>query len=129
MATKAKARTNSGQAKAKGKGAAEEKGTSPGAGASAAMAGKEALAGTRAAGKALSVAASSARLPLIAGGSLVAGLSGGLAVLKHRRNGHRRSGPSFDMGAVVDAAQKVGAMGEEVGRVAKALQGAAEHRK
>ncbi|MGN6814767.1 MAG: hypothetical protein ACTHK3_01610 [Solirubrobacterales bacterium] len=55
------------------------------AAASAALAGKEALAGTRAAGKAVSAATSNARLPLIAGGSLVAGLSGGLAVIKRRQ--------------------------------------------
>ncbi|MGN6216490.1 MAG: hypothetical protein ACTHN7_05975 [Solirubrobacterales bacterium] len=129
MATKAKAKSSAGQAKANGKGAVKKKAATLDAGASAAMAGKEALAGTRAAGKALSTAASSARLPLIAGGSLVAGLSGGLVVLKHRRNGPRRSAPNFDLGAVVDAAQKVGAMGEEVGRIASAVQGAAERKK
>src|SRR4051812_7997594 len=62
------------------------------AGAHVALAGKEALAGTRAAGKAISATTSTARLPLIAGGSLLAGLSGGMAVIKRRRNGHRRKG-------------------------------------
>lgn len=75
--------------KQKSNGAAHAGSQSLDAATSAALAGKEALAGTRAAGKAVSAAASSARLPLIAGGSLVAGLSGGLAVIK-RRQGARR---------------------------------------
>jgi hypothetical protein len=130
MATKQKSKKAPlGQAKAKGKDAVEEKAAQLDAGASAVMAGKEVLAGTRAAGKALSSAASGARLPLIAGGSLVAGLSGGLAIIKHRRNGHRRSGSNFDLGTVVEAAQRVGTMGEEVGRIANAVQTAAERKR
>jgi hypothetical protein len=50
-----------------------------------ALAAKEAFAGTRAAGKAVGAATSKGRTPLIAGGSLLAGLGGGLAVIKHRR--------------------------------------------
>lgn len=60
------------------------------AGANAALAGKAAVAGTLAAGKAASLAFSRARLPLIAGGSATAGLLGGLAVIHRRRGGRRR---------------------------------------
>lgn len=56
-----------------------------GAAANAALAGKEAMAGTRAAGKAIKSASSRATLPVVAGGSLLAGLSGGLAVMRRRQ--------------------------------------------
>jgi len=58
--------------------------------ANAALAGKAAVAGTRAAGRALSLAASRAKAPLIVGGSAAAGLAGGLAVI-HRRKGRKRT--------------------------------------
>lgn len=54
--------------------------------ADAVLAGKAAMAGTRAAGKAVSLAAGRAKMPLIAGGSAAAGLLGGLAVIRGRRN-------------------------------------------
>jgi hypothetical protein len=56
----------------------------------AALAGVAALAGTRAAGKAISVAASRSKMPLIAGASAGAGLLGGLAVIHRLRNVQRR---------------------------------------
>jgi hypothetical protein len=56
------------------------------AAANAALAGKEALAGTRAAGNAIRASSGRATLPLVAGGSLLAGLSGGLAVMRRRRH-------------------------------------------
>lgn len=56
------------------------------AAANAALAGKAAVAAARATGKAASLAASRARMPLIAGGSAAAGLVGGLAVIRRRRN-------------------------------------------
>ena len=62
------------------------------AAANAVLAGKAAVAGTRAAGKAVSLAVSRARVPLIAGGSATAGLVGGLAVIHRRRNGKRTWG-------------------------------------
>lgn len=62
------------------------------AAANAALAGKAAVAGTRAAGKAASLAFSRAKLPLIAGGSAAAGLAGGLAVIHRRRSGKRAWG-------------------------------------
>ena len=60
------------------------------AAANAALAGKAAVAGTRAAGKAVSLAVSRARVPLIAGGSAAAGLLGGLAVIHRRKAGKRK---------------------------------------
>lgn len=81
MATRQKTKELAGSAKA-----SLDAGTNAAlAGKEALAAGKEVLAGTRAAGKAVSAATSRARLPLIAGGSLIAGLSGGLAVIKHHR--------------------------------------------
>lgn len=62
------------------------------AAANAALSGKAAVAGTWAAGKAVSLAASRARVPLIAGGSAAAGLTGGLAVIHRRRNRKRTWG-------------------------------------
>lgn len=62
------------------------------AAANAALAGKAAVAGTRAAGKVVSLAASRARVPLIAGGSAAAGLVGGLTVIRRRRNGRQAWG-------------------------------------
>jgi hypothetical protein len=50
----------------------------------AVLAGTSALAGTRAAAKAVSLGVSRAKMPLIAGGSAVAGLLGTFAVLRHR---------------------------------------------
>lgn len=57
------------------------------AAANAALAGKAAVAGARAAGKAVSMVASRAKVPLIAGGSAAVGLVGGLAVIHSRRGG------------------------------------------
>jgi hypothetical protein len=47
-----------------------------------------AVAGTRAAGKAVATATSRAKVPLVAGGAAVAGFAGGLALI--RRQGRRR---------------------------------------
>jgi hypothetical protein len=54
--------------------------------ANAALAGKAAVAGTRAAVKAASLASSRAKVPLIAGASAAAGLVGGLVVIRRHRN-------------------------------------------
>jgi hypothetical protein len=48
------------------------------------LAGTSALAGTRAATKAVTLGASRAKMPLVAGGSAVVGLLGTLAFLRHR---------------------------------------------
>lgn len=60
------------------------------AAANAALAGKAAIAGTRAATRAASLALSRTKVPLVVGGSAAAGLAGGLAVI-HRRNDRKRS--------------------------------------
>jgi hypothetical protein len=86
----------------------------------AALAGKAALAGTQAAGQALRLAAARVKVPLAAGGGLAAGAVGGLTVLRRRRRRSRRGG--FD---VASAAERVGAIGEEIGRVASVIQNAA----
>jgi hypothetical protein len=91
-----------------------------GAGANAALAGKAALEGTRAAGKAVGVATSKAKVPLVAGGGLAAGLAGGLALVR-RRNGHRHHGAP-DLGPVISAARRAGSFGEELGRVAALVE-------
>lgn len=62
------------------------------AAANAALAGKAAVAGTQAAAKAVSLAFSRAKVPLVAGGSAAAGLVGGLAVIHRRRGGKRTWG-------------------------------------
>jgi hypothetical protein len=53
-----------------------------GAAANAVAAREAAAAGARAAGKAVSGAAAKAKMPLIAGGAALAGLAGGLAVMR-----------------------------------------------
>jgi hypothetical protein len=88
--------------------------------ANAALAGQAALAGTRAAGRAVTLAAERAGVPLAAGGGLAAGVAGGLAVVRRRR---RRRAGGFD---VASAAERVGALGEEIGRVAIVIQKAAD---
>lgn len=93
----------------------------PDATANAALAGQAALAGTRAAGKAVSLAAARARVPLVAAGGLTAGVVGGLAVVRRRRE--RTGNGAFDLGT---AAGRVGALGEEIGRVAIVVQRAAD---
>lgn len=87
---------------------------------SAALAGQAALAGTRAAGKAVTLVASQAKGPLAAAGGLVIGVAGGRAVVNRRRGRKRVQG--FDLAG---AAERVGALGEEVGRVAIVIQQAA----
>lgn len=90
-----------------------------GAAASAALASKAAIEGTRAAGKAVTLAVSKVKVPLAVGGGLAAGAVGGLALV--RRNGHRRkSGP--DLGPVISAAKRAGSIGEELGRLAAAAE-------
>jgi len=92
-----------------------------GAAENAALAGEAAAAGTRAAGKAVSSLVSRARVPLIAGGAAAAGLAGGLVVINRQRKRTRRS-TSLDFGQVVAAAQRLGAFGEEIGRMATVIQ-------
>jgi hypothetical protein len=60
-------------------------------------------------------------MPLLAGGAAAAGLAGGLAAIKLRRSGSRRNG-NLDFDRVIEAAQRLGSFGEEVGRVATAIQ-------
>jgi len=91
------------------------------AAANATLAGRAALAGTQAAGKALGLAAARASMPLAAGGGLAAGVVGGLAVIRRRRRPRRAGG--FD---IASAAEQVGALGEEIGRVAIVIQKAAD---
>ena len=95
-----------------------------GAAANAAMAGKSAAAGTRAAGKAARIAVSEAKVPLITGGAALAGLAGGLAVLR-RRNDFRSNGV-LDLDKLISGAQRLGSFGEEVGELAAALQRATQ---
>jgi hypothetical protein len=91
------------------------------AAANAALASQAAMAGTKAAGKALTLAAAQVKGPLAAAGGLAAGVTGGL-VLVNRRRGRRRA-RGFD---IASAAERVGALGEEVGRVAIVIQRAAD---
>lgn len=115
--TKSKATEAASEAKSKATEAAKE--LPAGAAASAALAGKAAMEGTRAAGMAISLAASKVKVPLAVGGGLAAGAAGGLALV--RRNGHRRrSGP--DLGPVISAAKHAGSIGEELGRLAAAAE-------
>jgi hypothetical protein len=94
--------------------------------ANLALAGKAATSGTRAAGTAISLAASRARVPLIAGSAAVAGMAGGLAVLR-RRQGARRNG-GFDLNSLLSAARHAGEYGEEVGQLAALIQRAIDKR-
>jgi hypothetical protein len=93
-----------------------------GAGANAALAGKAALEGARAAGKAMTITAAKIKVPLAVGGGLAAGAAGGLALM--RRNGDRRRGAP-DLGPVISAARRAGAIGEELGRMAALAEKAA----
>jgi hypothetical protein len=83
------------------------------------------VAGTTAAGKAVSLAASRVEVPLIAGGAAAVGLAGGLAVINRRRGASRGNG-TFDFDNLIAAAQRLGSFGEEIGRVATALQHATQ---
>jgi hypothetical protein len=78
------------------------------------------MAGTQAAGKAITLVASRTKGPLVAAGGLAAGVVGGLALV--RRRGRRRP-KGFD---IASAAERIGALGEEVGRVAIVIQRAAD---
>ncbi|MGH2936853.1 MAG: hypothetical protein ACRDPE_01885 [Solirubrobacterales bacterium] len=103
---------------------ADEVSTAPdaplGAGVNAALAGKAALAGTRAAGRAVGLVASKVKGPIVVGGGLAAGAVGGLALVR-RRNGSSSQGP-LDVERVIDAARRAGAFGEELGRMASLLE-------
>jgi hypothetical protein len=92
-----------------------------GPGANAALAGQAALAGSRAAGHAVGVVVSRARIPVVAGGGLVAGVAGGLALMR-RRNGHHVAQATLDVDKVIAAARRAGAFGEELGRLASLLE-------
>src|SRR3954469_22398793 len=91
------------------------------AAANAAFAGQAAMAGTQAAGKAITLAAAQTKGPLVAAGGLAAGVAGGLALVNRRRG--RRRAKGFD---IAGAAERIGALGEEVGRVAIVIQRAAD---
>jgi|GEM_PF-3141997 len=92
------------------------------AAANAALASQAALAGTRAAGKAVTTAAGETKGPLAMAGGLAAGVAGGLLLVSRRRRRRRRA-PSFDISG---AAERIGALGEEVGRVANVIQHATD---
>jgi hypothetical protein len=94
---------------------------------------KAAAAGTKAAGRAVASAASQAKVPLVIGGAAVTGAAGAL-IAKNRwggsgrgRGGRRRislpmRNGKLDLDAVASAARRVGAIGEQVGDVANAIQ-------
>jgi hypothetical protein len=125
-------------AKRNGSGAkSTAKRASKGAGAAAeprvnAIAAKDAAAaGTKAAGKAVAAAASKAKTPLIVGGAAIAGVAGGLVAKNRVSSSKRGRRPRFslptrdgklDLDAVASAARRVGAMGEQVGEIANALE-------
>lgn len=104
-----------------------------GAAANVAAAQKAAAAGTRAAGKALSSATSRAKTPLIAGGAAAVGLVGGMALFKRARSHEPgmvesiraavsgRDG-TLDLDVIVEAARRIGSVGDQVAAVADAVQ-------
>ncbi len=102
------------------KAAKAAEGTPLGPGVNAALAGRAALAGTRAAGRAAAVGASRVKVPLVAGGGMVVGIAGGLAVVR-RRSAHA-SQSSLDMDRVIAAARRAGTFGEELGRMASLME-------
>ena len=116
-----KARSSS---RRRAKGAGSRAKAPQGAAANAVLAGKSAAAGTRAGGMAIKLAASKARVPLIMGGAAVAGLAGGLAVLKKRKNS--RADGVLDFDKLIAGAQRLGSFGEEMGQLATALQRATQ---
>lgn len=114
---KAKPKANASAAKTATSEAAKAAPAPVDAAANAALAGQAALAGTRAAGKAVTTAAGETKGPLAVAGGLAAGVTGGL-ILVSRRRGRRRRAKGFD---VANAAERIGALGEEVGRVASLI--------
>jgi hypothetical protein len=86
------------------------------------------MSGAKAAGTALSLTVSRARVPLVAGGAAAAGLAGGLAVLRRRRVASRRNG-GLDLDGLLGAARRLGSFGEEIGQAAAAIQHATERSK
>jgi hypothetical protein len=88
--------------------------------ANVALAGQAALAGTRAAGHAVGIVASKAKTPIVVGGGMIAGVAGGLAVVR-RRNGRTPQGP-LDPERVIAAARRAGTFGEELGRMASLVE-------
>jgi hypothetical protein len=118
LAEKAKKAKGKAKAKAKPKAperpqAVEETELPLGPGANAALAGQAALAGTKAAGRALGAVAAKAKGPMFVGAGTVAGVAGGLAVVR-RRNGRAPQG-TLDVDRVVAAARRAGSFGEELG--------------
>ncbi|HEY2715467.1 MAG TPA: hypothetical protein VGI73_04525 [Solirubrobacterales bacterium] len=99
-----------------------------GAAANAALAGKAALDGTQAAGKAVGLAVTKARVPLVAGAGLAAGAAGGLALMRRRNGHHHRGHLDLDLD-LASVAKRVGSFGEELGRVANAVEKAAGSKK
>jgi hypothetical protein len=89
----------------------------------ATTAGGAALAGTKAAGKAVGAAVSKAKGPLLAAGVATAGVVGGLAIAGRRsRSKSRLRLPSLDIDRAADAAKRVGAYGQQVADIADAVQ-------
>jgi hypothetical protein len=94
------------------------------------------VAGAHAAGKAISIAASRAKTPLIAGGAAIAGLAGGLAVIRRRRatepglierlRDAAGGDGALDLEAIADAARRLGSVSGQVGDVVAAMQKAGE---
>jgi hypothetical protein len=83
-----------------------------------------AAAGTKAAGRAVTLAAERVKTPLIVGAGGVAGVVGGLVI--KNRSGHSRSSGLFsdgklDFGAVKEAAQAVGSWSQQVAGFADAM--------
>jgi hypothetical protein len=120
-ATKKKAKSKAtGTDKVAGKAVQAAAGTAVGPGVNAVLAGRAALAGTQAAGRAAAIAAARAKVPLVAGGGMIAGVAGGLAVV--RRRNARTSQVSFDVDRVIAAARRAGSFGEELGRMASLME-------
>jgi hypothetical protein len=103
-----------------GKAAQAAKGTPLGPGVNAVLAGRAALAGTHAAGRAAKLAAARAKVPLVAGGGMLAGVAGGLAVVRRRHANHSQG--AFDMDRVIAAARRAGTFGEELSKMASLME-------
>lgn len=98
--------------------------------ANAALAGRAALAGTKAAGRAVVSSAERAGTPLIVGGAAAAGVIGG--VLVHRRAARSPDGftgisnlvrdGKLDLDVVAGAARRAGAMGQQLGEIGTAIE-------
>jgi hypothetical protein len=93
----------------------------------AALAGRSAMAGTKAAGRAVAAVAERTKTPFIIGGA-AAGVAGGL-MLQRRRSRSGTNGLSgifrdgqLDLGAIAAAARKAGDVGQQLGDIGKAIE-------